>query len=63
LDVITNFAGARYERRNALIAKKVVGPMEEEIESERVKTLLLDALEPYPDAWRAVAEALVSLGT
>jgi hypothetical protein len=60
--VITNFAGARYERRNALIVKKVVDPMEEEIEFERLKALIMDALKPHPEARRAVAEALVSLG-
>lgn len=61
--MITNFAGTRYERRNALIVKKVVDPMKEEIEFEQIKALLLGALEPYPDAWRAVAQALVKLGT
>jgi hypothetical protein len=61
--VITNFADSRYQRRNARIAKKVVDPMEEEIEFEQIKALIMDALKPHPEARRAVAEALVSLGT
>jgi hypothetical protein len=60
--VITNFEGARFERRNALIVKKVVDPMEEEIEFEQLKALIMDALKPHPEARRAVAEALVKLG-
>jgi hypothetical protein len=61
--VITNFADSRYQRRNARIAKKVVDPMEQEIEFERVRVLILDALKPHEEARRAVAAALVSLGT
>jgi hypothetical protein len=61
--VITNFADSRYQRRNVRIAKKVVDPMEEEIEFERLRDLILGALEPFEEAQRAVAEALVTLGT
>ena len=61
--MITNFAGSRYQRRNARIAKKVVDPMEEEIEFERLRDLILGALEPFEEARLAVAKALVSLGT
>ena len=37
--------------------------MEEEIEFERLRDLILGALEPYEEARLAVAKALVSLGT